>query len=94
MHRIEEGVSEEKDKFGVLCSGIRYKRLNTGVEKRELGSEFQRREPYAIVQIIEIPNIEGGEEDYQSSTIIEESFNPIHIGSYVDSTTPCASPRS
>jgi hypothetical protein len=35
MQRNEEGISEEEDEFGVLCSGRRYKRLKTGAEKGE-----------------------------------------------------------
>jgi hypothetical protein len=94
MQRNEEGVSEEEDEFGVLHSGRRYKRLKTGAEKGESHSEFERREPCTIVQIIEIPHIEGEEEDSQFSPIIEESLSPTQTGSCVDSTTPCASPRS
>jgi hypothetical protein len=94
MQRNEEVVSEEKDEFGVLRSGKRYKRLKTWVEKGESHSEPKGREPYGIVQIIEIPYIKGEEEDSQFSTIIEEMVIPTQTGSYVDSTTSyCASPR-
>jgi len=32
--------------------------------------------------------------DSQFSTIIEDSLSPTHDGSCVESTTPCASPKS
>jgi hypothetical protein len=68
--------------------------LKTGDEKRESCSEHKGREPYTIVQIIEILSIEGEEEDSQSSLIIEEPLSPTYIGSCFDSMTLCASPRS
>jgi hypothetical protein len=40
-------LSEEEDDFGVFHSGRRYKRLNIGVEKGDLCSEYERRVPYA-----------------------------------------------
>jgi hypothetical protein len=80
---------KKKMKFGVLCSGRRYKRLKTGAEEGESCSEYERRVPCAIVQIIEIPHTEGEEEDSQFSPIIEESLSPTQAGSCVDSMTPC-----
>jgi len=68
--------------------------LKIGVEKRESCSEFERGEPCVIVQIIEIPHIEGEEEDSQFIPIIEESLSPIQTGSCVNFTTLCVSPRS
>jgi hypothetical protein len=68
--------------------------LKTGVEEGESQSEYERREPYTIVQIVEILHIEGEDEDSQFSSIIEESLSPTQAGSCVDSTTMCASPRS
>ena len=64
MQRNEEGVSEEEYEFGVICSGRRYKRLNMEVYKGESHSEFERREPCVIVQIIKILHLEGEEENY------------------------------
>jgi hypothetical protein len=46
-----------------LCSGRRYKRLKTGVEKGEPHSQYERREPFTIVQIIEILGTQGEGED-------------------------------
>jgi hypothetical protein len=46
-----------------LCSRRRYKRLKTGAKKGELHNEYDRREPYTIVQIIEILHINREEED-------------------------------
>jgi hypothetical protein len=94
MQRNEEGIPEEEDEFGVLCNGRRYKRLKTRVEEGDNHNEYERREPYEIVHIIEIPHIEGEEEDSQFNPIIEESLSPTQAGSCVDSMTPCASPRS
>jgi len=48
MQRTKEFVSEEEDNFEVLHNGRRYKIVNTGIEKRESYSEFERREPCAI----------------------------------------------
>jgi hypothetical protein len=50
--------------------------LKNGVEEGESHSEYERREPYTIVQIVEIPHIEGEDEDSQFSPIIEESLSP------------------
>jgi hypothetical protein len=68
-------VSEEEDEFGVLHSGIRYKRLKNGAMKGELGNEPKGREPYAIVWIIEILHIEGEEDNSQIIPIIEKSIS-------------------
>ena len=62
--RNKEYISEEEDDFGVLCSGRRYKRLNIEVYKGESHSDFERREPWEIVQIIKIPHLKGEEENY------------------------------
>jgi hypothetical protein len=35
MQEKEEGISEGEEKFGVLCSGRRYKKLCTMDKKRE-----------------------------------------------------------
>jgi hypothetical protein len=35
MQEKEEGMSEGEDKFGVFCSGRRYKKLRIAVEERE-----------------------------------------------------------
>jgi hypothetical protein len=92
MQKNEEGISEGEDKFGVLHSGRRYKKLKTEAEKREKHSEY--REPCADVHIVEVQCIEGEEEDPQHSPIIEEPVSPIQDESCVESTTPCVSPRS
>jgi hypothetical protein len=55
---------------------------------------LREENPCAIVQIVEIPYIEGEEENSQFSPIIEESLSPTQTGSCVDSMTPCVSPRS
>jgi hypothetical protein len=52
MQRNEESMSEEEDKFGVLCIGRRYKRLKNGAEKGESCIEYETREPYALIYII------------------------------------------
>jgi hypothetical protein len=46
-----------------MCSGRRYKTMKTRDEKGRSHSEPEGREPCAIVQIIEIPYIEGEEEN-------------------------------
>jgi hypothetical protein len=63
MQRNEEGISEEEDEFGVMSNGRRYMRLKTRAKKGDLRNEFERREPCAIVQIVEILHIKGEEED-------------------------------
>jgi hypothetical protein len=68
--------------------------LKTRDEKGELRNEFERREPCTIVKIVEIPHIEGEDEDPQCSPIIEEPVSLTQTGSCVNSTTPCTSPRS
>jgi len=72
----------------------RYKRWKSGAKKGDLRIDLEGREPCVIVQFIKILYIEGEEGNSQFSMIIEESLNLSHTGSYVDSTTPCASPRS
>jgi hypothetical protein len=52
MHRNEEGIAEVEDEFGVLRSGRRYNRLKTGAEKEESRSEYEKREPCVLIQII------------------------------------------
>jgi hypothetical protein len=54
MKRNEEGIPEEEDEFGVLHSGRRYKRFKTGADKGESRSEYERRVPCTIFQIVEI----------------------------------------
>jgi len=76
MHTNKESISEKEDKFGVLCSGRRYKRLKTRVEKGDPHSELERKEPCAIVHIVEIMYIERDEEDSQFSLITKESLSP------------------
>ena len=44
MQRNKYGISEEEYKFGVLQSGIRYKRLKIGVGKGEKHGEYEKRE--------------------------------------------------
>jgi hypothetical protein len=92
MQRTEEGITEEEDEFGLLHGERRYKRKKTGVEKGESRSEPKGIEPYAIVQIVDIPHIRGEEEESQFSPIIEEPLIPTLIGSCVESTTPYVSP--
>jgi hypothetical protein len=43
MQRVEEGIPEEEDEFGELCSGRRYTRQKTGAVKGELCSELKGR---------------------------------------------------
>jgi hypothetical protein len=52
------------------------KRLNNGDKEGESHSEYERREPRAIVQIVEILHTKGEEEDSQFSPIIEELLSP------------------
>jgi hypothetical protein len=47
-----------------------------GAKKGDPHSEYERREPCAIVQIIEILHTKGEEEDSQFIHIIEESLIP------------------
>jgi len=73
--------------------GEGYKCLKTRDEKRESCSEFERREPCAIVYIIEISHIEGEEDDSQFSPIIEYLLIPTQTRSYVGYMTSCVSSR-
>jgi len=93
MQRNEEGILEEEDEFGVMCSGRRYKRLKFGDEKGESCNEYESREHCTIVQIIEILHTEGEEDDSQLSHIIEYSLIHPQTRSCVDSMTLCALPR-
>jgi hypothetical protein len=91
---MKKVYQKKKTNLEYLRSGRRYKRLKTGAEKGESHSEYERREPYTIVQIIEILGTEGEGEDPQFSPIIEESLSPTEAGSCVEPTTLCASPGS
>jgi len=42
---------------------------------------------------MEITYVGGKEEGSPSSLVIEEPIITTHIGSYVESTTPCGSPQ-
>jgi hypothetical protein len=57
-------VSKEEDEFGVLHTGRRCKRLKTGAKKGQSSREYEKREPYALINIVEIPHTKGEEEDY------------------------------
>jgi hypothetical protein len=68
--------------------------LKIGAEKGDSCSEYEKREPCEIVQIVEISSTEGEGEYSQFSPIIEELLSPTEVGSCIEPTTLCASPRS
>jgi hypothetical protein len=90
----ECNIPGEEYDFGELRRGRRYKRQKIGAGREEQHSEPKEREPCALVRIIEISYIGGEEEGFQSSPVIEEPVSPTQTGSYVESTTSCASPKS
>jgi hypothetical protein len=93
MKRTKEFVSEEEYEFGVLCSGRRYKRRKTRVEKGESCSEPEWRGPCATIQILEIPHIKGEEDEFQFSPMIKYPSSPTQTRSCVESMNPCVSPQ-
>jgi hypothetical protein len=91
---MQEGNTLEEDyEFGDLREGRRYKRKKNRVGREDPHSEPEVWEPCAQVQIVEIPYNGGGEEDCQSSPVIEELVSPTQTGSCIESMTPCVSPQ-